>query len=49
MPVVHANGIDIAYETAGDQDHPTILLLHRDRSIRMLRWNSVPGSVTSLP
>lgn len=49
MRVVRANGINVAYETTGNPDHPTILLPHRNRSIRMLRWNSVSGSVTSLP
>src|SRR5262245_20355787 len=27
MPIARANGIDIAYETVGSQDHPTILLV----------------------
>ena len=38
MPVVRANGIDIAYETAGDQDHPTILLV-MGLGAQLTLWN----------
>lgn len=38
MPVVRANGIDIAYETAGDPDRPTILLV-MGLGAQLTLWN----------
>ncbi len=38
MPVVRANGLDIAYETAGDPDRPTILLV-MGLGAQLTLWN----------
>lgn len=38
MPVAHANGIDIAYETAGNPDNPPILLI-MGLGAQLTLWN----------
>jgi pimeloyl-ACP methyl ester carboxylesterase len=38
MPVAHANGISIAYETAGNPDNPTILLI-MGLGAQLTLWN----------
>ncbi len=38
MPIARANGIDIAYETVGSQDHPTILLV-MGLGAQLTLWN----------
>lgn len=38
MPIAHVNGIDIAYETTGNPDHPTILLV-MGLGAQLTLWN----------
>lgn len=40
MPTVRANGIDIAYETAGNPNHPTILLV-MGLGAQLTLWNEL--------